>query len=86
MKIIYHNGIGTSVDVLDRNKKRMKDVGTAKLADVFSAKKEGDLRVFTMCSGKKAGIKESLWDEFMSIHDSEETRIRIEQAAPLIWP
>ena len=86
MKTLYSNGIGTSVQVNNENKKGARPVGTAEMAEIMNAKKEGNVRIFKMHNGNKVGVSEKVWDEFMAIHDDEQTRLRVElESIPFSW-
>lgn len=81
MKTIYCNGIGPelTVSVYDVNKKRTNHIGNAAIEDVFKARKEGNIRTFAMHHGKRVGVSEEAWQEFMGIHHDEKSLNMIQE-------
>jgi hypothetical protein len=72
-KTLYWNG-ASDVQISNENKKTSKRVGIASIGSVFSAKKEGLVRIIKTCAGNSVGVSLNEWDRFMSIHDSEQAR------------
>ena len=72
MKTLYWNRI-SDVIVSNENKKTRKQIGIANPLVVMTAKKEGDIRVFKLITGKNVGVSEQEWEKFMSIHGEDET-------------
>ena len=73
MRTLYWNG-ASDVQITKHNHKKSVRIGIASISNVFSARKEGDLRIIKMAHGHNVGVTEEEWQRFMELHDSEQQR------------